>query len=386
MNEVPESVLQECLDLLAQGKPIEQIMGRYPEQEAALRPFLETAAQLTTLAPQPSLAAKQKSQKAFLAHAKNLKVTPVRPSAWYRLRQILLPLASLALVLILFATTTVSISASAIPGDALYSVKRLVEDVRLNQARNPETAVALMGQFREERVREVQTLLRTRRSAEVTFVGEIETFQADQWTVAGITVDIEENTTIVGTPQQGELARVNGRTENGRLIATTIEVLTGSPPNPQTDPTPQPMPSPTLQPTTEPTDEPTVTATVEPTNKPTATTTAEPTITATVEPTDEPTTIPTATAPPPPTATSSPVPTTPPSNDNDDENDNNDNDGSNDNDDNDNDDDDNDNDDNDNDDDGNDNDDNDNDDNDNDNDDNSGSGNNNNDNDDDDDD
>ncbi len=355
MNEVPESVLQECLDLLAHGNSIEQIMDQHPEQIAVLRPFLETAAQLTTLVPQPSLAAKKRSQKAFLAHAQKLKVAPVRPSAWYRLRQILLPIASLALILILFTVTAVSVSASAIPGDALYTVKRLVEDVRLSQARDPETAVALTIQFREERLREVQTLLRTRRSAQVTLEGEIEALQTEYWTVASIMVELEETTIIEGTPQIGELARVNGRTENGRFIAAKIEVLTGSPLVPPQEPTAEPISSPTLQPIAEPTettvptatptaaptDAPTVAATMTPTREATVITTVEPTTTptvpATIAPTDEPTTVPTATSPPPPTATPSPVPTTPPSNDNDDDNDNNDNgDNSNDNDDNDN--------------------------------------------------
>ena len=167
MNNVPEALLQDCLDFMEQGESIEQILARYPELEAEIRPFLETAVQLVNLAPQPSLAAKQKSQKAFLAHAEGLKVAPIQPTSWYRLRQILLPLVSLGAVLFLFITTAVSVSASAIPGDALYSVKRVVENFRLVQTSDPETAVALQEQYRQERIREVQALLRTGRSAEV---------------------------------------------------------------------------------------------------------------------------------------------------------------------------------------------------------------------------
>ncbi len=126
MNDVPESLLQESLDLLEQGESVEEILAKYPEAFAELRPFLQTAVQVASLASQPTVAAKRKSQQAFLAHAKGLKVTPIRPSAWYRLRQILLPLVSLAVVLILFATTAVTVSGSDIPGDAFYPVKRLV--------------------------------------------------------------------------------------------------------------------------------------------------------------------------------------------------------------------------------------------------------------------
>lgn len=51
MNDVPEGVLQECLDLMERGESIEQIIARYPEMTAGLRPFLETAVQLAGLAP-----------------------------------------------------------------------------------------------------------------------------------------------------------------------------------------------------------------------------------------------------------------------------------------------------------------------------------------------
>ena len=355
MHNVPESVLLEALDFLERGESIEQIITRFPEVAPQLRPFLETATQLATAAPQPSLSAKQKSQKLFLEHAASLKVAPLRPSPWYRLRQILLPIASLALVLILFVTTAVSVSASAIPGDALYSIKRLVETVRLNQATDPETAVALMEQFREERIREVQVLLRTGRTADVTFEGIVDDFQDNQWTVATIKVTVAETTEIVGTPQVDELARVNGRTENGVLFASAIQMLTGSIGNPEPTPTPEPMPTPTPAPTTEPSATSTSAPTQPPSESPTATSTA--------------TALPTSTEPPTPTVS--------PTNDNGDDDNENDDDG-NENGGNDNDDDDNDNDDNENE--GNDNDDNEND---NDDDDDSGNGNGGNDNDDD---
>ncbi len=330
MNDVPEAVLHDCLDFMEQGESIEQILGRYPELAETLRPFLETAVQLTTLAPQPSLVAKQQSQRAFLAHAEGLKTTPIQPSPWYRLRQLLLPLVSLAVVLILFVTTAVSVSASAIPGDALYSVKRLVETIRLNQTSNSETAMALMEQYRQERIREVEALLRTGRSAEVTFEGEIIMIQPEEWTVATINVLLTAETNIGGKPQLGEIARVNGRTENSLLVASRIEVLTGSAATPETEPPPEPTqviaPTATTTATATATQEPTTEPTEEPTVKPTSTqtTTATPQPTATITPS------------PTPTATPSPMPTSPPANDNDgndNDNDGNSNDNDNDNDD-----------------------------------------------------
>ncbi|MAT99907.1 MAG: hypothetical protein CL608_22430 [Anaerolineaceae bacterium] len=326
MNDVPEAVLQESLDFMEQGESIEQILARYPELAETLRPFLDTAAQLATLAPQPSLAAKQQSQQAFLAHASSLQTAPIQPSPWYRLRQLLLPLVSLAMVLILFSTAAVFVSTSAIPGDVLYPVKRLVENVRLNQTSDPETAVTLMEQYQQERIREVQALLRTGRSAEVTFEGEIEAIQAEEWTVATIHVMLDAETSIEGRPQVGELARVHGRTEDGILTASLIEVLTGSAATPEPEPTPEPTQTtaPTATITARATEVPTTEPTEEPTTEPTPTQTVTPQPTATITPS------------PLPTATPSPQPTLPPANDNDDDGNDNDDDG-NDNDDNDND-------------------------------------------------
>ena len=294
MNHVPETVLQESLDLLESGEPIEAILTRYPEMADALRPFLETAAQVASFASQPSLAAKQKSQKQFLAHAESLKAAPIRPSRSYRLRQILLPIASLALLLLLFATAAVSVSSSAIPGDVLYPVKRLVETVRLNLTSDPEAAVALIEQYREERIREVQALLRTNRTADVMFDGLVENIEDSHWTVASIQTFVTESTVISGTPQLDEWARVNGRTQNGRLFATTIEMLTGSPNAPEANPTPQTpsaitaTPSATADPTaTEAT--PSATAAVDPTLTATSTETATATATATAIATASPT-------------------------------------------------------------------------------------------------
>ncbi len=320
MNDVPEAVLQECLDYMEQGESVEAIIARFPEMGAELRPFLETAVQLAALAPQPSLAAKQQSQKAFLAHAASLHVTPVRPSTWYRVRQILLPLASLALLLILFSAAAVSVSASAIPGDALYPVKRLVENVRLNRTEDPASAADLLAEFDQERLREVQTLLRTGRSADVTFDGVVEAMQAAAWTVTDIDVTLDDETMLIGQPKVGDWVRVNGRTNNGTLTAFTIELLT-----PSTS-TPEPVPTPTAVPSTLPMP----TATLEPTTKPTTESIAEPTAAPSLVPTEEPATAVTATPepsatplptqPPPPTAT--PLPTQPPDNGNDNDNDN----------------------------------------------------------------
>lgn len=343
MTTIPESTLLECMNLLEQGYSIEQILSRFPEQADELRPFLQTATQLTTIAPRPTLAAKAHSRQAFLNKAAQAQTAPARPSPWLQLRRLLLPVASLALFLALFAVALVATSASALPGDLLYDVKRLVEDVRLSRTVDPDALIDLREELAQERLREVEALLRADREAEASFEGPIQALADESWTVAGIEVQLTSQTVVEGKPQLDETALVEGRTEDGQLFASRLVVLTGQPEDeaPETPvATPEPEPTETAVPTETPL--PTLTKTTTPTEEPEA----EATETLTPAPTTTPSPTATIIAPtntPLPTATL--TPTTMPGDDDNDNDDNggndNDNDDDNNNDDNDNDDDDN---------------------------------------------
>ena len=58
MDAQLEVKLIECLDALAQGESVEQILARYPQDAAQLRPLLQTAAGLPALRMEPSEAVK----------------------------------------------------------------------------------------------------------------------------------------------------------------------------------------------------------------------------------------------------------------------------------------------------------------------------------------
>ncbi len=361
---VSDQTLRTALDMLEQGMAADDILARFPAEAAGLRPFLNTAAQLSVLAPNPPLAAKVASRKAFLTAAAVPAVTVSRPW-WFWLRKALAPTLALAAFLIFFGMAFVSASAASLPGDALYNTKLFVEQARLSRAGSPEERMALIEQFRQERIREVEMLLLSGRDADVTFDGMIEALTDDHWLVSTILVGVTGETAVEGTPQIDELARVYGRTHDGNLTASRILVLTGNlpPPEPVLPVDTDETPTPTM--TATPSHTPTATPTATSTNTPTTTSTATPTPTET--PTETPTPTKTATPTLTPTYTPTPPPTAtqplPPDNGNDNDNDNDDDGNDNDDDGNDNDDDGNDNDDdgNDNDDNGNDNDDDDND-------------------------
>lgn len=300
---VSDQTLMAALDMLEQGMSVEEILARFPEEAKGLRPFLNTAVQLSILAPNPPVAAKVASRKAFLAQAAVPAASVSRPW-WYWLRKALAPTLALAAFLIFFGVALVSASAPSLPGDALYNTKLFIEQARLSRTGSPEERMALVEQYRQERIREVEMLLLSGRDAEVSFDGVIEQLADDHWVVAAIMVGVNEDTAVEGHPRLDEMARVYGRTHEGSLTASRIIVLTGGPPPPEPTPKPTQTPLPpatktptkTATPTATMTQSPTTTATATPTM--TATPTQTPTATQTATPTATPTETPTATLPP----------------------------------------------------------------------------------------
>jgi hypothetical protein len=271
MDAALEAKLIESLSALEAGESIEDILSRYPEHAARLRPLLETAAALPALRMEPSLEAKSRSREAFLALAAALQGS-ARPRRARFFSRPLMTFASLALALIIVAGGALAASASALPGDPLYGVKRAVENARLSLASSLSGRGALAAQFEQERISEIAALLDAGREAEVEFTGIIESIQPDAWLVAGLVVRTNEGTRIDGSPQVGLRAQVQGRTLDGMLIATAIVVEPGAGPTPEPEPRPTATPKPEVTPS--PTGTPT--RTLAPTRTPTPTGTPTP--------------------------------------------------------------------------------------------------------------
>lgn len=308
MNTEFEKILIDSLDALDRGDSIAAVLSRYPGQEETLRPFLETAALFADLNLQPSLAAQSRSKQAFLGQANALRPRPTGVVWWRRWQRALVPAFALLVIFLLFSAALLPLSANAMPGDALYSVKRLAENGRLAATGSADRKLELIERYKETRRLEIQQILAANQDIEgLVFEGIIETMDETNWQVSGLTVQIAATTQIVGKPQMGLLAIVNGRTRQGAFIAQSIlipgEGMTLFLPTPTQTPsatsTHTAVPSATLTPTPTQTLEPTATHT------PSPTVTHTPSPTATRRP---PTATPTATAVPAATITNTPVP------------------------------------------------------------------------------
>lgn len=239
MNDINEKTLIEALDLLEQGQTVDEIVARYPGEGADLRPFLQTAAALATLAAQPRVAAQSRSRVDFMAAADEMASAPARraPSFGRWARRLVMPLLAVVVAVFMGGTLLAGATGAAVPGSALYSTKRRIEEVRLNLAADPERAAALREAFRQERIREIEDLFAAGSAAQVELTGAIETMAGDRWQVAGLPVALTGGTILDGTPAIGAVVRVDGQTTAGVVIADRIVVISAAPtPTPDSGP------------------------------------------------------------------------------------------------------------------------------------------------------
>ncbi len=260
--------LEDCLGCLGAGQSIENCLERYPTHAARLRPMLE-AGRLVHRARASSLEVMQAQDRVRFRVQSHYRRGPRRsPMVFLRAA------ASLALLVFVLAGITLMLVENSLPGDALYRVKTGLESARLAFSGDPS---ALREEFAQRRLDEIARLLAQRRSAEVTFEGEVQAMNGADWRVASLALSVPLGTPGALSIQVGDWVSVRAATtDSGTLLARSITLLDRS----------KQTPPPTLTLT------PTLTGTPTPTRTPTATRTptrlASPRATATSAPTQTP--------------------------------------------------------------------------------------------------
>jgi hypothetical protein len=136
MSDEFDVILDRCMaDLASRRETLESCLQRYPAYAGQLRLLLPLAQQVQAgPAPAPLPLDKRRALESQLVRAAAKQRPPVnRPAVvhkplWRRSGVV----AALSLVVcLLLLTSTVSVSASSLPGDALYPVKRAAEQVRV---------------------------------------------------------------------------------------------------------------------------------------------------------------------------------------------------------------------------------------------------------------
>ena len=160
--------------------------------------------------------------------------------------------ATILVVVMVSLAGAVGTSAQALPGDVLYVVKRLAEDVRLTLTFDAEARLDVVAELAERRREEVRQVQAEGRDVDVSFEGRLEAVVGDVWIVDGIQVAAPGGAEG-RTPVVGNIVAVEAKVDGGRVSASHAAVKE-PPVMPRRTPTvavasptsaPSPPPSPT---------------------------------------------------------------------------------------------------------------------------------------------
>lgn len=156
MSDRLEKILDECIDRLRSGESIEAVLQDHADVADELRPLLEICGELEKL-PEPRFS--EAAPWKIVARILETKEKE-RPSvSRFFASQLFVRVAAVFIGVILLGWGMMNVSASAVPGDLLYPVKRLSEGIRYYTALRPEQRINLHISFAEKRLAEVTAKL-----------------------------------------------------------------------------------------------------------------------------------------------------------------------------------------------------------------------------------
>jgi hypothetical protein len=225
MNDKLYDALEICLQEIENGAALEHVLARFPDLAHELRPILKASLKARALgaeAAAPSPEAIRRGRAKLLQRASEMREAKVAPR-----RRVIPIFQRLALSLgltatfLLSGTGLVGASATALPGENLYPVKRTWEDVQLFFIFNKDTRDAVKGQFETERLHEVNELLADGRHEIIQFAGVFMQVNGVNY-VSGVTVLVPANLQM---PANGAAVIITGRTNaQGFVELESIEL------------------------------------------------------------------------------------------------------------------------------------------------------------------
>lgn len=218
--------LEFCLQEMERGAEIESILARFPEHAEELRPILKTAAKAQKIAvASPETDVVRRSRAKVMQHAAELRearVAPIRSRRGIPLFQRLVISFGLAAFFLMSGSGLLSASASALPGEQLYPVKRGWENVRLFFIFDSEARELLKDEFENERLHEVNELLAEGRDEVIEFAGVFMQVNGVAY-VSGLQVILPQGMAV---PANGEAVIVSGQTNaQGFVEIISLQVL-----------------------------------------------------------------------------------------------------------------------------------------------------------------
>jgi hypothetical protein len=148
-----ENILDDCIEGIRAGKPMEDVLKAYPDAAPELRSLLRLARQLGDLpAPEPTVGGLMRA----MAHNATVERPKKGRTGRFLLFRapVLARIAAAIVVVSLVGWGTTAASAGAVPGDLLYGLKRFTERVKFFLTLNAENQAELRIVFSEERMAE----------------------------------------------------------------------------------------------------------------------------------------------------------------------------------------------------------------------------------------
>ncbi len=234
MNRKLIDALEISIQSMEAGVPFSECIKRYPELGPELQELLTTAEYIDYLKVDDIEPEQMnRSRTTILSRAKSLHSNKkqgtqnstqsglIRPIGQIeQLLRTLNPLATrlvvalaIAVLLILFSGGFLGTSAKSLPGDTLYPVKRVVEDIQVHLATNVELRQEFEDNHSQQRVDEVMQLLELARIQQISFEGIVNSKNDTQWLVSGIPVNIQPDSIIVSGPAGLQALELGTRVE-----------------------------------------------------------------------------------------------------------------------------------------------------------------------------
>ena len=211
--------LNECLEQLLAGIPIDRILTEYPAQAVELRSLLEAGMHMhqpsTNLPALPE--AQARSRAVFLAESAALNPNTRRQrfhlSLPFRLT------GSVVLMMGFLMTITGLASANSLPGEQLYPLKLAIEQAQIGLTADPATRLNMEQTFEQQRASEVSTLIQQGRSQQVTFYGFVAVPKKGTVEVGGLPVTLPPEQVKNISKLAGSYVVVTGKTASKGVIA-----------------------------------------------------------------------------------------------------------------------------------------------------------------------
>ncbi len=226
MNKKLVDALENCLRALEKDETLDSALKRYPFLAERLRPLLESAqaARKVHQLPVPQNAQTRGRARVLSAAAQLREGRSPRRRTGFAWRVAVATLVAIAFIAV-GGNDLLTASASSLPGDILYPLKRTVEDTRLTFSSDPAQRQQLQEEFKQRRVQETETLIAEGRIESVEFDGLVTVKTPDGWLIGGVSVIVTPQTHINGTISIGMEVEVIGETQaNGNVRALNLKV------------------------------------------------------------------------------------------------------------------------------------------------------------------